>query len=265
MSNEPKVSALGLIFEPGPGRRMISAGSPDLLTTITLPSIPNPPSPAPGFALLHAHATHGFSRFEQDNEAPTNVVIGRDTVLICKNTAGFGLPPGVLVYASGQSGGVPTVALAKANSLTTLPCIGLVVDPIANGDFGQIMRLGLLENIDTTAFNVGDQVWVSETNAGEGTPVRPTQPNLVQLAGIILVKDATAGVGLIAIAPFIGGAETGTNAATYTFSSLAGGGAQFATVDNVGKVGATAQGETTPIVIAGVTLNVVGGLIISHA
>ena len=179
----------------------------------------SPTSPPAGTALLHATTNKGYTRIEQDNEATVNTVLGRDSVFIAKNTSGVTLSPGQAVYVNGSTGNVPNVAKAQANSTTTLPVAGVVMNTIANNAFGQIMMQGIISDIDTSAFTTGDQVYVSPTASGTLTNVRPTQPNLVAKVGIVMVSGVGNGSLFAQVAPFIGGIETGTNfSGTYLFA-----------------------------------------------
>lgn len=186
---------------------------------VDLVAIANPAAPAAGTARFHAATTQGFTRFEEDNEAATNLVLGRDNVFIAKNTSGSDITKGQVVRVTGSTGNVPNIGLAKGDSASTLPAIGIALDTIGNNNFGQVMKLGILASFNTSAFSTGDQVWVSTTTAGALQNTRPASPNYVQRVGSVLVDGVGNGSLLITIAPFIGGQETGTNASAYTFAS----------------------------------------------
>lgn len=175
----------------------------------------NPPAPPAGVVRFHSSTTHGFTRFEQDNEAPTNIVLGRDNVFIARNTTAAIITHGSPVYVTGATGDVPNIGLAKADALATLPAIGIALDNIGINAFGQVMKLGVHTNHDTSAFSTGDQVWVSAATAGALVNVRPAYPNFVQRIGSVLVSGVGNGSLLIATAPFIGTQESGTNSATW--------------------------------------------------
>ena len=40
---------------------------------------------------------------EQDNESPTNLVLGRDSITIARNTSGVSIDKGSVVYVSGST------------------------------------------------------------------------------------------------------------------------------------------------------------------
>ena len=181
----------------------------------------NPTSPAAGTLLVHSKTVNGFTRLEQDNESATNVVYARDNVFIAENPTGSTIPKGSTVYVSGTVSGAPQVQLARANSSSTLPCVGITTDAILAGGFGQVMYAGLL-TFDTTAFSTGNQVWVSTSTAGALTATRPSgTTNSAQRMGTILVSgNSTTGLMLVQTSPALLNMETGTNAATWTGSTV---------------------------------------------
>lgn len=175
----------------------------------------NPPAPPANVTRIHSSTIQGFTRLEQDNEAPTNIVLGRDTVFIVKNTAGVTGLKAQAVYSTGSAGTTPTVGLALANSTTTLPSLGIFLDNVSNNAFGQVMQIGIIYNVDTSAYTAGDTLYVSPTQAGNLTNVRPSYPNLAQRIGTVLFSNVANGVIFVDTAPFIGGIESGTTSATY--------------------------------------------------
>ena len=218
----------------------------------------NPASPAAGTLLIHSKTVNGFTRMEQDNEAATNVVYGRDNVFIARNPTGSTIAKGATIYVSGTNSGAPEVQLARANSSSTLPCVGIAMDAILAGGFGQVMYAGLL-TFDTSAFSVGNQVWVSTGTAGGLTATRPSgTTNSVQRMGTILVSgNATTGLMLVQTSPALLNMETGTNAATWSGTNISLGG-------TVNKLTLTAPATAATLTIAdGKTLTVSNSLTLS--
>ena len=112
----------------------------------------------------------------------------RDSVFVTKNVSGSTIGIGKAVCASGSSGNVPTITLAKADDTSTMPAIGITTEAIADGAFGRVMQVGLLEHINTDAFAEGDVVFVSDTAAGDLTTTIPLVPHLRQEIGAVLEK-----------------------------------------------------------------------------
>lgn len=192
---------------------VVLALNPALTGYLDFPAIANPAAPAAGNVRFHALTTQGFTRFEQDNEAPTNLTVCRDNVFIAKNTTASPMTAGVPVYVTGSTGNVPNIGLAKADSLTTLPCVGITVDAIGANNFGQVMRLGVIQSINTSAFGTGDTLYVSAATAGVLTKTRPAAPNYVDVVANVLVSGVGNGSILVAIAPYIGNIDAGLWAA----------------------------------------------------
>lgn len=208
---------------------------------LDMKGISNPSAPAAGTARFHALTTQGFTRFEQDNEAATNITIGRDSVFIAKNTSGSPMTKGQVVHVTGATGTVPNIGLAKADSLTTLPAIGILLDDMASNAFGQVMKTGILANFDTSGYSAGDTLWVSTSTAGGLQKTRPASPNFVQRIGTVGTSNSTIGNIVIVTAPFIGGQESSTN----SDFTLAAGKKVTLTGGTTGTVGIIAPASVT--------------------
>lgn len=198
----------------------VVAGKEKITNYLDMVAIANPPAPAAGIVRFHALTTQGFSRLEQDNEAATNITLGRDNVFIARNNSGSSISAGQPVYVTGSTGNVPNIGLAKADSTTTLPAVGVALDAIANNAFGQVMKLGIISGINTSAFAAGDSLWVSSTIAGALTKTRPGIPSLAQRIATVLVSGVGNGSLLVVTAPFVGGMDTGTVASSFTVPQL---------------------------------------------
>jgi hypothetical protein len=101
---------------------------------------------------------------------------------------------GEVVYVSGSTGTVPTVAKARANSAATMPPYGLATAAISNNSFGQVMTAGDIQGLDTSGFAAGDFVYVSAATAGLLTATAPTGTNIPERVGIVLRSHATQGI-----------------------------------------------------------------------
>lgn len=192
------------------------------------PRSANPPA---GSVRLSSITSNGFSRLLQHNEATTDLVLGRDSVAIAKNTSGATVTPGQVVYISGSTGAVPNIALAHASSSIAIKTVFIVVDSIANNGFGQVMRSGILDSIDTSAFATGDAVYLSTSTPGALTNIRPSgTTDYVLRIGSILNSGIGNGSLNVNIAPAVLNTETGTNAPVWTGSRIE---ATSSTITNV--------------------------------
>lgn len=100
----------------------------------------------------------------------------QDVEVVIRNNTGSTLLKGQVVYVTGALGQKPTVALASASGeMTSSKTFGVVKNNIDNNSEGVIVNFGLLDGVNTNAFNEGNSLWLSAT-PGAMTNVRPTQP-----------------------------------------------------------------------------------------
>jgi len=83
------------------------------------------------------------------------------------NTTGDTLYKGNVVYiVDSFNNNVANVALAKADSASTMPGIGLIHEDILDGQEGSAVAYGKVSDINTLGFTEGQTVYVSNTSAG---------------------------------------------------------------------------------------------------
>jgi len=112
-----------------------------------------------------------------------------------KNTSGVALTKGSPVYATGSVGasGAVEVSPSDADSSSTMPALGLLNQDLSNGQTGDATLLGVITEVNTSAYAVNDELYVS-TTAGALTNVRPTgASDLVQKIGRVVRSHATTG------------------------------------------------------------------------
>ena len=123
----------------------------------------------------------------------------RDVAFIrVKNDTLSTLNKGEVVYISGpHNSNVADVELARANSATTMPAIGILYQTLNAGDEGLAVVYGKANGIalPSPTFSEGDIVYVSTTTAGAVTATKPTgSSDLIQNIGIVMQTHATNGV-----------------------------------------------------------------------
>ncbi len=112
--------------------------------------------------------------------------------------AGEALSKGDVIYISGISGNTPIVSKADADDSAKMPAFGLASSSASINTSVEIVTFGTLENFDTSAFSVGDTVFVS-TTAGVLTATKPTgESGLIQNIGHIVRSHASIGAIKIA-------------------------------------------------------------------
>lgn len=110
----------------------------------------------------------------------TNTVMSDGEHVEVYNNSGAGFVKGNLVYISGERvSGVPEVTKADASSSSTMDCIGVVSETIANGDSGDVQVSGTMSGLNTSTLSLNDALYVSET-PGASTATKPTGTALVQ-------------------------------------------------------------------------------------
>ena len=101
-----------------------------------------------------------------------------------RNSTGATLTKGTAVYISGATGQLPTVSKALATSdATSAQTLGLITTDLANNSNGYVTIIGLVDDLDTSAYTDGEQLYLSPTTAGTLTATKPYAPqHLVYVA-----------------------------------------------------------------------------------
>jgi len=123
-------------------------------------------------------------------------VSGSTTNVIClvRNTTGATLTKGTAVYINGAVGQNPTVAKALATSdATSAQTLGLMTADLANNSNGYVTIIGLITNIDTSAYTDGEQLYLSPTTAGTLTGTKPHAPQHLVYAAVVEHAHPTQG------------------------------------------------------------------------
>jgi hypothetical protein len=101
-----------------------------------------------------------------------------------RNSTGATLTKGTAVYISGATGQLPTVSKALATSdATSAQTLGLITSDLDNNSNGYVTIIGLVDDLDTSAYTDGAQLYLSPTTAGALTATKPYAPqHLVYVA-----------------------------------------------------------------------------------
>jgi hypothetical protein len=115
-------------------------------------------------------------------------------VRIVRNQTGATLTKGTVIYISGATGNNPIVSKALATGdITSAQTFGLLQADIANNADGYAIMTGRLETLDTSAFTVGQQLYLSSTVAGTYTATKQYAPAHLVYIGIIIRSHPTLG------------------------------------------------------------------------
>jgi len=123
-------------------------------------------------------------------------VSGSTTNVIClvRNTTGATLTKGTAVYISGATGQNPTVSKALATSdATSAQTLGLMTADLANNSNGYVTVIGLIANMNTSAYADGDQLYLSGATAGTLTATKPYAPTHLVYVAVVEHAHPTQG------------------------------------------------------------------------
>ena len=130
--------------------------------------------------------------------SPSTVAATGQVVFDVRNASGVDIARGDAVYIAGHSGGKVLVAKADANATGEHPAFGLANSAMTNNSDGTVLTHGEMLNVDTSAFAVGDTLYLSET-AGELTATRPSSSaTAVQNIGKVARSDNNNGIIIVA-------------------------------------------------------------------
>jgi hypothetical protein len=100
------------------------------------------------------------------------------------------------VSASPPSGNLIEVALADNNGTNTMPAVGILKENLdASGganDEGDAVMFGKVSGINTSAFSVGDEVFIDDTPGGL-TITKPTGTKYIQKVGVVIRDHSNNG------------------------------------------------------------------------
>jgi hypothetical protein len=130
-------------------------------------------------------------------EQDVTLNIGQEQWLRARNQTGTLITNGTVVRLVGAIGDRPTIEPAISSDQTNLfsvdnEIIGMATHDIEHGTDGFVTTFGLVNGIDTSAFNVGDLLWVSQS-AGQFTSTPPPPPFDKTFVGIVTRQNANNG------------------------------------------------------------------------
>lgn len=87
----------------------------------------------------------------------------------------------------------PKIELAQADSRDNASVIGMTTHDILDQTFGYITILGMIHDLDTSAYNSGDILYLSTTTPGELVDIVPQEGEIVFKIGSVVRVHATEG------------------------------------------------------------------------
>ena len=102
-----------------------------------------------------------------------------------------GVTKGQVVYISGATGGFPQVSLASNDDYSKSDILAVAKETKTNGQSIVVVTTGILENIDTSSFSEGQQLYLGVNGALSGT--HPGGILAVQRVGHVVKVNASTG------------------------------------------------------------------------
>ena len=168
-----------------------------------------------------------------------------------RNNTGVTITRGQPVYISGALGQNPTIQKARADAYSTMDAVGVAADNIGNNQTGPVQIIGILDNLNTSAFADGDTLYVSPTIAGGLTATEPVAPNWAVQVGFVAHAHPTQ--GKILVHPNIESVESeyivdSTTVGRNVLTAVDGAAAR--TAIGVGSVGTQGDGDKGDITVS---------------
>ena len=111
-----------------------------------------------------------------------------------RNATEATLTKGTVVYITGAIGQTPTISKAQANSdATSAQTLGVLTVDLANNTNGYITIIGFVEDVNTSAYADGQQLYLSPTVAGGMTATKPQAPQHLVYVAIVEYAHAIHG------------------------------------------------------------------------
>jgi len=117
------------------------------------------------------------------------------------NKSGATITKGTIVYLKSTSSSSTYPEVLKANAATeatSSKTIGAVFEDVLNDATGYLVTSGEVRNLNTSAYVIGDKLWLSTTD-GLVTTTVPTQPNHAVFIGTVTRSQSVNGRILYAI------------------------------------------------------------------
>jgi hypothetical protein len=112
----------------------------------------------------------------------------------CHNATGVTLTKGTPVYVvSTHASGKPIVDQADNSDPAKMPCVGVIQADILDGADGFALTHGPITNVDTSAVNAGEVLYVGTVAGDRWVATKPTGTALIQNMGYVLKSHATSG------------------------------------------------------------------------
>lgn len=123
------------------------------------------------------------------------LLIGQENLLRAKNSTSNTMSAGTVVYINGAQGNTPLVerSIATGDS-TSARTVGIAAHSINNNSKGYFTTFGLVEGVDTSAYSVGQALYLSPQISGGLTGVKPQAPDHTVRIGEVINQGANGSI-----------------------------------------------------------------------
>ena len=136
--------------------------------------------------------------FGRITDATSGAVADATRIIVtAKNVSGGQLVKGTPVHAVTpvSAGQLVEVIAARADTPSAMPATLVLNETLEDEEEGEAIVVGLIQNVDTSAFTAGDVIYVGPT--GGYTNTKPTGTNLIQNLGIVVKSHLSSGSGIV--------------------------------------------------------------------
>ena len=130
-------------------------------------------------------------------EQDITLQVGQENYIKVANNTGVLIADGSPVKVTGATGNYASIQLAQATAQETFTntndIIGVATHDIEHGSVGFVTTFGMVNGINTNAYNEGDLLWVSST-IGQLTATPPAPPLDKTFVGVVVKKSGNGSI-----------------------------------------------------------------------
>ena len=145
--------------------------------------------------VFYDNVSHALAVY--NDEADITLQVGQEEYLRVRNNSGPTILNGEVVRIVGSQGTNPIVELAIATDFNSSNVVGLATHDIENNSFGYVTTFGLVNDVDTSDFAEGSELYLSPTVSGGLTGVAPSSPFYQSPIGVCIRSHPSVGTVLV--------------------------------------------------------------------
>ena len=145
--------------------------------------------------VFYDNVSHALAVY--NDEADITLQVGQEEYLRVRNNSGPTILNGEVVRIVGSQGTNPIVELAIATDFNSSNVVGLATHDIENNSFGYVTTFGLVNDVDTSDFIEGSELYLSPAVSGGLTGVAPSSPFYQSPIGVCVRSHPSVGTVLV--------------------------------------------------------------------